>query len=79
MLVEGGAGLAGRLFRSGLIDRMVIFQTPVALGPGALDAFAHAPGVSLADADRFRLLETRAFGDDMMSVYALTPAPCSPD
>jgi diaminohydroxyphosphoribosylaminopyrimidine deaminase / 5-amino-6-(5-phosphoribosylamino)uracil reductase len=79
ILVEGGAGLAGRLLRSGLIDRMVIFRTPVVLGPGALHAFAHAPGVSLADADRFRLLETQAFGDDTMSVYALTPAPCSPD
>jgi hypothetical protein len=58
---------------------MVIFRTPVELGPNALDAFARAPGVSLADADRFRPLESQTFGDDVMTTYALTPAPCSRD
>ena len=32
MLVEGGAGLAGRLLQRALVDRMVIFRTPVTLG-----------------------------------------------
>ncbi len=79
MLVEGGAGLAGRLLQRALVDRMVIFRTPVTLGAGALDAFAHAPGVSLADSARFRVLDTGRFGADTMTTYALTPAPCSPD
>jgi diaminohydroxyphosphoribosylaminopyrimidine deaminase/5-amino-6-(5-phosphoribosylamino)uracil reductase len=76
LLVEGGAGLAGRLLERALVDRMVIFRTPVVLGAGALGAFAHAPSVNLADAERFRVLETQAFGADTMTVYALTPAPC---
>jgi diaminohydroxyphosphoribosylaminopyrimidine deaminase/5-amino-6-(5-phosphoribosylamino)uracil reductase len=79
MLVEGGAGLAGRLLEHALVDRMIIFQSPVVLGAGALGAFAHAPGVTLADTTRFRPVETAPFGDDLMTVYALTPAPCSPD
>jgi diaminohydroxyphosphoribosylaminopyrimidine deaminase/5-amino-6-(5-phosphoribosylamino)uracil reductase len=79
ILVEGGAGLAGRLFRRALVDRVIIFRSPVVLGAGALGAFAHAPGVSLADAERFQVLETTTFGEDVMTVYALTPAPCSPD
>ena len=79
ILVEGGAGLAGRLLQRALVDRMVIFRTPVTLGAGAIDAFAHAPGLSLADSARFRVLDTTAFGDDTMTTYALTPAPCSPD
>jgi diaminohydroxyphosphoribosylaminopyrimidine deaminase/5-amino-6-(5-phosphoribosylamino)uracil reductase len=79
ILVEGGARLAGRLLQRALVDRMVIFRAPLALGAGALDAFAHAPGVTLTDTDRFRVLQTGAFGDDTMTVYALTPAPCSPD
>ena len=79
LLVEGGAGLAGRLLQRALVDRMVIFRSPVVLGAGALGAFARAPGVSLSDTERFRVLATETFGDDTMTVYALTPAPCSPD
>jgi diaminohydroxyphosphoribosylaminopyrimidine deaminase/5-amino-6-(5-phosphoribosylamino)uracil reductase len=69
--------VAGRLLERALVDRMIIFRAPIVLGEGALDAFAHAPGVTLADARRFRLLETRSLGDDTMTVYAMTAAPCS--
>ena len=79
MLVEGGAGVAGRMLGHGMVDRMVIFRAPVTLGSGALKAFAHAPGMTPDVIARLPVLETRAFGDDTMTVYALTPAPCSPD
>ena len=78
ILVEGGAGLTGRLLQGGFVDRMIIFRSPVTLGAGALDAFAHAPGWSLADSERFRIIESATFGPDTMTTYALTPAPCSP-
>ena len=78
LLIEGGAVLAGRLLQRALVDRVVIFRSPIVLGAGALDAFAHAPGFTLDDAEGVRVLESRAFGDDTMTVYALTPAPCSP-
>ena len=77
ILVEGGARLAGRLLDRALVDRMIIFRAPIVLGEGALEAFAHAPGVTVDDARRFRVLETRTFGDDTMTVYAMTAAPCS--
>ena len=78
LLIEGGARLAGRLLQRSLVDRVVIFRSPVVLGADALDAFAHAPGFTLDDADSARVLESRAFGNDTMTVYALTPVPCSP-
>ena len=72
MLVEGGAGLAGALLEAGLVDRLVIFQAPIVLGAGALGAFAAAPGALVAEAPRLEILERRAFGTDLMTVYALT-------
>jgi diaminohydroxyphosphoribosylaminopyrimidine deaminase/5-amino-6-(5-phosphoribosylamino)uracil reductase len=78
VLVEGGAGLAGRLLERSLIDRLIIFRSPIVLGAGALGAFAHAPGVTLADVARLPVLDERSFGDDTMTVYALRPPPCSP-
>ena len=78
VLVEGGAALAGRLLQRSLVDRVVIFRSPIVLGVGALQAFAHAPGFTLDSVESVRVLESRAFGDDTMTVYALTPAPCSP-
>jgi diaminohydroxyphosphoribosylaminopyrimidine deaminase/5-amino-6-(5-phosphoribosylamino)uracil reductase len=79
VLVEGGARVAGVLLERGLIDRMVIFQAPIVLGPGALGAFDHAPGMSLDHLTHLPTIMMRAFGDDIMTVYAIQPAPCSPD
>ncbi len=79
MLVEGGARVAGRLLEAALVDRMVIFRAPVVLGAGALHAFAHAPSMTAEALGRLSVVETRSFGADTMTVYALTPTPCSPD
>jgi diaminohydroxyphosphoribosylaminopyrimidine deaminase/5-amino-6-(5-phosphoribosylamino)uracil reductase len=72
LLVEGGAGLAGSLLEANLVDRLVIFQAPIVLGAGALSAFAAAPGALVAEAPRLEVLERRAFGTDLMTVYAIT-------
>lgn len=72
MFVEGGAGLGGALLSAGLVDRLVIFQAPIVLGAGALNAFAAAPAALVGDAPRLEVLERRAFGTDLMTVYALT-------
>ena len=73
LLIEGGATLAGAMLAAGLVDRLIIFQTPVLLGARGLPAFG---GISRVD--RLRLLEHRAFGDDLMSVYALRDLPSAP-
>lgn len=70
MLVEGGAELAGALLGDALVDRLIIFQAPVVLGPGAQSAFAHVPSAALPDAPRWRVVGRRAIGQDLMTVYA---------
>lgn len=70
LLVEGGAGLAGELLNGDFVDRLILIQSALSLGAGALDAFA---GVR----DRARLersLELRVrrpLGSDTMSIYAV--------
>jgi len=70
LLVEGGATLAAALVQDALVDRMVIFRAPLVLGAGSLNAFGTAMAARAADAPRWRLVESRRFGDDEMTVYA---------
>jgi diaminohydroxyphosphoribosylaminopyrimidine deaminase/5-amino-6-(5-phosphoribosylamino)uracil reductase len=70
LLVEGGGGLTGALLGSGLVDRLVIFQAPLVLGAGALNAFGAAPAALVAEAPRWQPVARRAFGRDFMTVYA---------
>jgi diaminohydroxyphosphoribosylaminopyrimidine deaminase/5-amino-6-(5-phosphoribosylamino)uracil reductase len=70
MLVEGGAELAGALLAEAVVDRMVIFQAPVVLGAGGRSAFACAPAHALPDARRWRVVDRRTIGTDLMTVYA---------
>lgn len=67
LFVEGGATLAGALLSGGFVDRLIIFQAPVLLGPGARSAWKGA-----SPTERLRIVEREAFDDDIMTVYALT-------
>jgi diaminohydroxyphosphoribosylaminopyrimidine deaminase/5-amino-6-(5-phosphoribosylamino)uracil reductase len=71
LLVEGGAGLAASFLAGGYVDRLVIFRAPIILGEGALGAFSGVAPQEVNHAPRFSLLETRALGDDVMSVYSM--------
>ena len=79
LLVEGGATLAGALLERALVDRLVIFQAPVILGAGALRPFDRTPAANVAAVKPLRVVERKAFGDDLMTVYAMQELPCSPD
>jgi riboflavin biosynthesis pyrimidine reductase len=70
LLVEGGARLAAALIDGHLIDRLVIFQAPIILGGGSLNAFGELPGVRIAEARRLRVVSREAVGDDVMTVFA---------
>jgi diaminohydroxyphosphoribosylaminopyrimidine deaminase/5-amino-6-(5-phosphoribosylamino)uracil reductase len=71
LLAEGGAGLVGALLGADAVDRLIIFRAPVLLGGGALNAFARAPESPLARAPRLRVLQSRRFGEDEMTIYAI--------
>lgn len=79
LLIEGGAGMAAALLDESLVDRLVIFQTPVRLGAGALQAFGDVSEAIRRDIANAPILDRRAFGDDIMTTAALHPLPCSPD
>jgi diaminohydroxyphosphoribosylaminopyrimidine deaminase/5-amino-6-(5-phosphoribosylamino)uracil reductase len=74
LLVEGGARLAGSLLTDGAVDRLIIFQAPVVLGPGSLSAFAGTAGITPRSVQRLEVVSRATFGDDLMTVYALNPA-----
>jgi diaminohydroxyphosphoribosylaminopyrimidine deaminase / 5-amino-6-(5-phosphoribosylamino)uracil reductase len=70
LLVEGGARFAGALIGAGLVDRLVIFQGSAIFGAGALGAFAFVPPTEVERAPRWRALERREIGTDIMTVFA---------
>lgn len=68
VLVEGGGELAGALLKAGLVDRYYWIQAPFWLGEGALAAMSGLPGRALEQADRWRVVDRRALGDDTLLV-----------
>lgn len=70
LMVEGGAGLAASFLGAECVDRLVIFRAPIILGQGALGAFSGIAPQDVRHAPRFSLIETRALGDDVMTVYS---------
>jgi diaminohydroxyphosphoribosylaminopyrimidine deaminase/5-amino-6-(5-phosphoribosylamino)uracil reductase len=78
LFVEGGAKLAGSLLREDLVDRLIIFRSPLVLGPAALKAFAFAPVGFEQSLEQYRVVDERRFGDDVMTIHALHEVPCLP-
>jgi diaminohydroxyphosphoribosylaminopyrimidine deaminase/5-amino-6-(5-phosphoribosylamino)uracil reductase len=70
MFVEGGAVLASALLASDAVDRMYLFYAPVLIGPDGRAPFASIPSPALADATRWRRLDTQAFGADTLIALA---------
>jgi diaminohydroxyphosphoribosylaminopyrimidine deaminase/5-amino-6-(5-phosphoribosylamino)uracil reductase len=79
LLVEAGPRIAGSFLAEALVDRLVIFQSPLVLGEQAPKAFAFAPRNFESSLRDRRIVEQRRIGDDVMTIYALQDVPCSPD
>lgn len=63
---EGGGALAASLLTAGLVDELVGFTAGIGLGSEARPALGPTGLERLADAPRFRLVESRAAGGDLM-------------
>lgn len=63
--VEAGAALNGALLEAGLIDEWVAYVAPMVMGHGARGLFEGPELASLARAPRFKVVDTRAVGDDL--------------
>lgn len=66
LMVEGGADVAGRFHRAGLVDRYVIYLAPKLLGgDDGLAMFAGAGTATMADVWTGRFVGTRQLGTDV--------------
>ncbi|MBI2799031.1 MAG: bifunctional diaminohydroxyphosphoribosylaminopyrimidine deaminase/5-amino-6-(5-phosphoribosylamino)uracil reductase RibD [Gammaproteobacteria bacterium] len=64
VLIEAGPTLVGSLLEAGVVDELVLYIAPVFLGPTARAAFLWPALTTLANAPRFRTLESVAIGPD---------------
>ena len=67
---EGGGALAASLLAGDLVDELVGFTAGVAIGAEGLPAIGALGLERLESAPRFRLLETRAIGPDILHRWA---------
>ncbi len=74
LLVEGGARVAQEFLRQDLVDRMIIFQSPITLGSQALSPFTGLPGTFEETLANAPILQRASFDEDVMTVYALHEA-----
>jgi diaminohydroxyphosphoribosylaminopyrimidine deaminase/5-amino-6-(5-phosphoribosylamino)uracil reductase len=71
LMVEGGARVAREFLRQDLVDRLVIFQSPVELGADALRPFDGTPGSFREMMAKKPVVRRAQFGEDVMTEYAL--------
>jgi diaminohydroxyphosphoribosylaminopyrimidine deaminase/5-amino-6-(5-phosphoribosylamino)uracil reductase len=71
LFLEGGARLAQEFLRQNLVDRLIIFQSPITIGAGALSPFDGIPGDFRESLSERPIVRRASFGEDVMSVYAL--------
>jgi diaminohydroxyphosphoribosylaminopyrimidine deaminase/5-amino-6-(5-phosphoribosylamino)uracil reductase len=69
LLVEGGGVLASAFLQEAQVDRLIIFRAPLVLGGGSLNAFGGVSPVTIDNAPRWRIVQSRRMGDDEMTIY----------
>ncbi len=74
LMVEGGAQIARELLSRDLVDRLIIFQSPLTLGPAALRPFEGSADDFAARLESFPVVRSEKLGDDVMTVYAIHEA-----
>ena len=74
LMVEGGARVAREFLARRLVDRLIIFQSPITLGTNALSPFSGAHGDATDWLAGLPIINRAELGEDVMSVYALHEA-----
>lgn len=69
VLAEGGAGIAAALLRADLVDRLAWFHAPGIMGAEGLPAAEGLRLAALAAMPRFRRLDVRPLGADVMTEF----------
>jgi diaminohydroxyphosphoribosylaminopyrimidine deaminase / 5-amino-6-(5-phosphoribosylamino)uracil reductase len=69
LLVEGGALVSRSLLEADLVDEVMLFRSPLALGGDSVPALAGLPLAEIEASEQFRRMERRMFGPDRMTRY----------
>jgi diaminohydroxyphosphoribosylaminopyrimidine deaminase / 5-amino-6-(5-phosphoribosylamino)uracil reductase len=69
LLVEGGAAVHASFLDRGLVDRLELFRGPLILGGGGRDGVDALSALVLDEAPRFRLIERRSLGVDVLESF----------
>ena len=76
LFVEGGAQTAAAFLAAGLVDRLLVYRAPIAIGSG-MPCIGDIGLGSLDDAHgQWQITDRRQLGKDSLEVYQR--APCSP-
>ncbi len=70
LLIEGGGDIAASFIKAGLVDRIVWFRAPTSIGSEGIAAVAKLGVTVMANAVRWRRIDSRRLGDDLMETYA---------
>lgn len=75
VLIEGGAGIAGKFLAAGLVNKVTFFVAPMIVGGRDAPSAIGDPGAAtIADAWRLRNIEISRHGDDLeVTGYPSTP------
>ena len=74
LLVEGGARIAQEFLTRKLVDRLIIFQSPITLGTDAVTPFNGSQSDVREWLASLPIIRRAELGEDVMSVYALREA-----
>jgi len=69
VLCEGGGRVASSMIAAELVDTLVTFTAGLAIGSEGGSVFGPLQIDALKDAPRFELVESRAVGDDVMTIW----------
>jgi diaminohydroxyphosphoribosylaminopyrimidine deaminase/5-amino-6-(5-phosphoribosylamino)uracil reductase len=75
LFLEGGPRIAGAFVAEGLVDRLILFDAPVDVGPAAPAAFGFAPPGFEQRVRAMPVIRRARFGGDTMTEFALRANP----